>query len=71
MTAKVIELPKGHHRYNDPLISPKDFLLEVMRDHNTELSLRIKAASMAVPLTAGESWPSRTVTCTIKVPTLQ
>ena len=42
------ELPP-RHAYNDPDLSPKEFLLAVMRSQHLPLSFRIKAAEAAAP----------------------
>ena len=42
-------LPPQTHAYNDPDLSPKEFLLAVMRSQHLPLSFRIKAAEAAAP----------------------
>jgi hypothetical protein len=38
------------HKYNGPLLSPKEFLLAVMRDPTVDLEQRIDAAVKLLPL---------------------
>jgi hypothetical protein len=49
MTSKPIDL-SSPHAYNDPTITPVNFLLAVMHDRNVGLHTRIEAARMALPL---------------------
>jgi hypothetical protein len=42
---EIIEPDSAEPAYNDPTLSPKDFLLAVMRDHRLPLAARIEAAT--------------------------
>jgi hypothetical protein len=44
----MVKITKDHD-YNDPNISPKDFMLAVMRDPSVPLSLRMDAANNVAP----------------------
>jgi hypothetical protein len=45
----MVNIPE--HPYNDPRLSPKGFLMAVMRDRTVLLSHRIQAATYLMPLT--------------------
>jgi hypothetical protein len=71
MDAKTIELPKQDHEYNNPKVSPKEFLLAIMHDRTVPMCMRIEAATMVAPF---YTTPQATVkvhpTCIIKIPGL-
>jgi hypothetical protein len=56
LTDLKIDLPP--HRYNDPKLTPKNFLLEVMHDETVDLFHRIQAASYALPFTCTPEPPA-------------
>jgi hypothetical protein len=70
MPDKVIPI-ETVHEYDNPALSPKEFLMAVVHDKTVDLHLRIKAASYALPLYCAQPWPERTAAYTIRVPTLQ
>ena len=69
MTAKpILETP---HAYDNPWLTPLQFLLAVMHDRNAALFHRIQAASYALPLTSPPMANTRVhPDLVIRVPTL-
>jgi hypothetical protein len=47
--------------YNDPTLSPLDFLLAVMHDTHLPVSIRMDAAKAAAPYTVGVVHSSNTI----------
>jgi hypothetical protein len=71
MTAKPPIYLRPPHAYDNPQISPKDFLLAVMRDAHVSLPTRIEAATYALPLTCAPPATARVnPDLVIKVPPL-
>jgi hypothetical protein len=72
MTSNDQQTNNRPHLYDNPAITPKNFLLAVMRDPSVPLSLRIDAATFALPLTAPPLGPQPRVhpDLVIKVPPL-
>src|SRR5262249_25882675 len=58
------------HAYNNPNLSPKEFLLAVMHDTTLPLSTRIKAARDVAPYFIAAPRPVAPVTCKIIIPSL-
>jgi hypothetical protein len=70
MTAKPIDL-HPRRAYDNPQITPKDFLLAVMHDPTVGLHTRIEAAKFALPLTCSPPPNTRVdPDLVIKVPSL-
>jgi hypothetical protein len=59
--------PTPTHAYDNPQITPKNFLLAVMHDPTVGLSTRIEAARMALPFTCNQPAATRVSSVTIKV----
>jgi hypothetical protein len=71
MVAKAIQLPKQDHEYNNPELSPKEFLLAIMHDTTVPMCMRIEAAAMVAPFyTAPQTTQKVRPTCIIKIPGL-
>ena len=47
------------HRYDDPTLSAKEFLIEVMHDPSVPLNLRNSAAAILLPITTANDFPPR------------
>jgi hypothetical protein len=60
------------HKYDNPKLSPKQFLLAVMRDPTVALRLRIEAAAKAMQLLDASDHPVlREAAITYQIPVLQ
>jgi hypothetical protein len=59
------------HKYDNPRLSPREFLLAVMRDPTVALELRIEAAAKAMPLLETGDFPGlRGAAITYQIPEL-
>jgi hypothetical protein len=59
------------HKYDSPRLSPKEFLIAVMRDPTVALDLRIDAAAKVMPLLDAFDFPDlRDSGLTYRVPEL-
>jgi len=58
------------HKYDDPLILPKEFLLAVMRDETVAIGLRIEAARIVWPLLEPGDVPGPYTGITYQIPPL-
>ena len=56
-----------YHAYNDPDITPLEFLLACMRDPDLPLTLRMKAAEYAAPYCEARPAPVREPALTIYI----
>jgi len=61
------EAPGPAHPCDDPSLSPKEFLLAIMRDRAMPLSTRIQAAHDVAPYVLAEPRPTTNITCTIVI----
>jgi hypothetical protein len=71
MTTKSLDQSEQVHKYNNPQLSPLEFLLEIMHDRDLPMRTRILAATYALPLTEPPAGVRRVADLTIKVPALQ
>src|SRR6516165_7971842 len=62
--------PGSAHLYNDPDLSPIEFMLAVMRDTTLPLAIRLDAAAKVAPFMHRRIYPSVPYHCKVVIPPL-